>query len=106
MPIWRQPVHNPASAKAAPPAAQYDLTGEDLLSGRRFRQSGTASWDHSIGSVGYAGISPDCLRAKELGNAYFAGHLVGADSVVYGSILVMGAAFSIGEVAGKAAFES
>jgi hypothetical protein len=36
---------------------------------------------------------------------YYAGRLIGADPIAYGSIRVMGTAFATGEAAGRAAFE-
>lgn len=100
------------------PAARYELTGEDLLSGRR-RDDGIAraAWpieDHSrpgkpvyraIGGEGFADIPLDCLRAKAVDNLFYAGRLIGADSIAYGSVRVMGTAFATGEAAGKAAAE-
>lgn len=99
------------------PPARYDLTAEDLLTGRQ-RPDGVAKavWpieDHtipgkpaysSIGGEGYADIPLDCLRAKGLENVYYAGRLIGADPIAYGSIRVMGTAFATGEAAGRAAF--
>ena len=97
------------------PAARYELTAEDLLSGRR-RGDGVAraAWpieDHSvpgkpiyreIGGEGFADIPLDCLRAKDVDNLFYAGRLIGADPLAYGSIRVMGTAFATGEAAGKA----
>ena len=98
------------------PAARYELTGEDLASGRR-RADGVAkaAWpmeDHSvagrpvyhpIGGEGFADIPLDCLRAKGLDNLYFAGRTIGADDRAYASIRVMGTAFATGEAAGRRA---
>ncbi len=91
------------------------MTAEDLLSGRR-RGDGVAraAWpieDHSvpgkpiyreIGGEGFADIPLDCLRAKDVDNLFYAGRLIGADPLAYGSIRVMGTAFATGEAAGKA----
>lgn len=96
------------------PPARYELTGEDLASGRR-RPDGVAraAWpmeDHSvagkpvyrsIGGDGFADIPLDCLRAKGLDNLYFAGRTIGADDMAYASIRVMGTAFATGEAAGR-----
>jgi glycine/D-amino acid oxidase-like deaminating enzyme len=101
------------------PPARYELTAEDLLTGRQ-RPDGVAkaAWpieNHtvpgkpvytSIGGDGYADIPLDCLRAKGLDNVYFAGRLIGADSVAYGSVRVMGTAFATGDAAGRAAANS
>lgn len=100
------------------PQARYTLTEQDLLTGRQ-RSDGVAKavWPienhaipgnpvyHSIGGEGYADIPLDCLRAKGLENVYFAGRLIGADPVAYGSIRVMGTSFATGEAAGRAASE-
>ncbi|MFD1697036.1 FAD-dependent oxidoreductase [Roseibium aestuarii] len=96
------------------PPARYELTGEDLLTGRQ-RPDGVAraAWpieDHSvpgkpvykpIGGAGYADIPLDCLRAKGLENLCYAGRVIGADSAAYASIRVMGTAFATGEAAGR-----
>jgi glycine/D-amino acid oxidase-like deaminating enzyme len=96
------------------PQARYELTGEDLLTGRK-REDGVAraAWpieDHSvpgkpvyrsIGGDGYADIPLDCLRAKGLENLCYAGRVIGADSAAYASIRVMGTAFATGEAAGR-----
>ncbi len=96
------------------PQARYELTGEDLLTGRK-RSDGVARavWpieDHSvpgkpvyksIGGDGYADIPLDCLRAKGIENLCYAGRVIGADSTAYASIRVMGTAFATGEAAGR-----
>ncbi|MBO0347449.1 FAD-dependent oxidoreductase [Roseibium sp. CAU 1637] len=96
------------------PPARYELTGEDLLTGRQ-RADGVAraAWpieDHSvpgkpvyrpIGGAGFADIPLDCLRAKGLENLCYAGRVIGADSTAYASIRVMGTAFATGEAAGR-----
>lgn len=96
------------------PQARYELTGEDLLTGRR-RPDGVAraAWpieDHSvpgkpvyrsIGGEGFADIPLDCLRAKGIDNLCYAGRVIGADSAAYASIRVMGTAFATGEAAGR-----
>ena len=98
------------------PAARYELTGEDLKTGRQ-REDGVAkaAWpmeDHSlagrpkytpIGGAGWASIPLDSLRAKGLDNLFFAGRTIGADPSAYASVRVMGTAFATGEAAGKAA---
>jgi glycine/D-amino acid oxidase-like deaminating enzyme len=101
------------------PPARYELTREDLLTGRQ-RPDGVAraAWpieDHavpgkpvyeSIGGAGYADIPLDCLRAKGLDNLYYAGRTIGADAAAYASVRVMGTAFATGEAAGRAAAQS
>lgn len=98
------------------PKSRYRLTGEDLLCGR-VREDGVAraAWPaeihkeignpiyHSIGGAGYAHIPLDSLRASELDNLYFAGRIIGADDIAFGSVRVMGTAFASGEAAGVAA---
>ncbi len=96
------------------PPARYELTADDLLTGRQ-RPDGVAraAWpieDHSvagkpvyksIGGDGYADIPIDCLRAKGIDNLCYAGRVIGADSLAYASIRVMGTAFATGEAAGR-----
>ncbi|SFP77358.1 FAD-dependent oxidoreductase [Tranquillimonas alkanivorans] len=98
------------------PAARYEMTAEDILSGRQ-REDGVAraAWPvelhgaagkpvyHSIGGPGFASIPLDALRAKGLDNLYLAGRVIGADPIAYGSTRVMGTAFATGEAAGIAA---
>ena len=98
------------------PPARYELTGEDLRTGRQ-REDGVARavWpieDHTIpgqpvyqpiGGAGFADIPLDCLRAKGVANLFYAGRTIGADALAYASIRVMGTAFATGEAAGKAA---
>ncbi len=98
------------------PPARYDLTSEDLRTGRQRSDSvAKAAWPiedhsepgkpvyHSVGGDGFADIPLDCLRAKGLDNVFYAGRLIGADDMAYGSIRVMGTAFATGEAAGRAA---
>ena len=101
------------------PAARYDLTWEDLTTGRQ-REDGVAkaAWpmeDHSvagrptyapIGGEGWASIPLDALRAKDIDNLYFAGRVIGADDRAYASIRVMGTAFATGDAAGAAAAQN
>jgi len=98
------------------PPARYDLTADDLRTGRQRSESiAKAAWPiedhsvpgkpmyHSIGGDGFASILLDCLRAKGMDNVFYAGRLIGADDMAYGSIRVMGTAFATGEAAGRAA---
>lgn len=101
------------------PPARYDLTGQDLLTGRR-REDGVAlaAWpieDHSvpgkpayrsIGGDGTADIPRDCLRAEGVDNLWYAGRCIGADPQAYASIRVMGTAFATGEAAGREAYSA
>ena len=97
------------------PPARYELTREDLLTGRQRADAvARAAWpieDHSvpgkpkyqaIGGAGYADIPLDSLRAKSLDNLYLAGRTIGADEFAYASVRVMGTAFATGEAAGRA----
>lgn len=98
------------------PKARYQLTADDLLTGR-LREDGVAraAWPaevhtdsgnpvyHSVGGAGYAHVPLDALKAAELDNLYFAGRVIGADDLAFGSIRVMGTAFATGEAAGVAA---
>lgn len=98
------------------PKARYRLTGDDLLQGQ-LRDDGVAraAWPaevhadtgnpvyHSVGGNGYAHIPLDALRAAELDNLYFAGRVIGADDLAFGSVRVMGTAFATGDAAGVAA---
>ena len=98
------------------PPARYDLTAEDLRTGRQ-RSDGVAkaAWPiedhsepgkpvyHSVGGDGFADIPLDCIRAKGLDNVFYAGRLIGADDMAFGSIRVMGTAFATGEAAGRSA---
>ena len=95
------------------PPARYDLTFEDLATGRR-RPDGVAraGWPmedhseagrpvyHAIGGEGFADIPLDSLRVKNLDNLYLAGRTIGADDRAYASIRVMGTAFATGEASG------
>ncbi|MDE4275033.1 FAD-dependent oxidoreductase [Phaeobacter gallaeciensis] len=98
------------------PAARYELTGEDIATGRqRDDEVAKAAWpmeDHTVpgqpiytpvGGTGCASIPLDALRAKGVDNLYFAGRTIGADPMAYASIRVMGTAFATGEAAGRAA---
>lgn len=98
------------------PEAQYSLTGEDLTTGKLCEDGiARAAWPaelhtevgnpkyHSIAGQGYAHIPLTCLQSKNIRNLYYAGRLIGADKLAYGSIRVMGTAFATGEAAGVAA---
>lgn len=98
------------------PKARYQLTGDDLMSGR-LREDGVAraAWPaelhtqsgkptyHPIGGKGYAHVPLDSLRSMEIDNLYYAGRIIGADDLAFGSIRVMGTAFATGEAAGVVA---
>lgn len=98
------------------PAARYEMTGEDVVSGR-LREDGIAraAWPielhgeagkpsyTSIGGKGYCHVPYDSIRAKGLDNLWYGGRVIGADPNAYGSIRVMGTAFATGQAAGVAA---
>lgn len=98
------------------PAARYELTGEDVVTGRQ-RTDGIAraAWPielhgeagkpsyHSIGGAGFCHVPYDSIRAKGLDNLWYGGRVIGADPNAYGSIRVMGTAFATGQAAGVAA---
>lgn len=98
------------------PAARYEMTGEDVVSGR-LRDDGIAraAWPielhgeagkpsyTSIGGAGYCHVPYDAIRAKGLENLWYGGRVIGADPNAYGSIRVMGTAFATGQAAGVAA---
>lgn len=98
------------------PEARYSLTSDDLTSGKLCEDGiARAAWPaelhteagkpkyHAIGGQGYAHIPLGCLQSKDIKNLYYAGRLIGADDLAYGSIRVMGTAFATGEAAGVAA---
>lgn len=98
------------------PRACYDITGQDLATGRQRPDSiARAAWPselhgeagkpiyHSVGGPGYASIPLDSLRVRGLENLLLAGRVIGADPVAYGSVRVMGTSFATGEAAGIAA---
>tara|TARA_R110002020_G_scaffold133617_8_gene298098 strand:- start:971 stop:2242 length:1272 start_codon:yes stop_codon:yes gene_type:complete len=98
------------------PAARYEITHEDVVEGR-LREDGVArgAWPielhkeagkplyESIGARGYFHVPLDAVRARGLDNLWYGGRVIGADSLAYGSIRVMGTAFATGEAAGTAA---
>ncbi|OWU84800.1 hypothetical protein ATO6_10800 [Oceanicola sp. 22II-s10i] len=98
------------------PAARYEITHADVLSGRQ-RDDGIAraSWPielHSeagkpvyefIGGRGFYHVPLDAIRAEGIDNLFYAGRVIGADARAYGSTRVMGTAFATGEAAGVAA---
>ncbi|MEQ8294896.1 MAG: FAD-dependent oxidoreductase [Nitratireductor sp.] len=98
------------------PAARYEITYDDVVGGRQ-REDGVAraAWPielhkeagkpfyQSIGADGFFHVPLDAVTARGLDNLWYAGRVVGADSLAYGSIRVMGTAFATGEAAGTAA---
>ncbi|WP_121062528.1 FAD-dependent oxidoreductase [Chachezhania antarctica] len=98
------------------PAARYDVTHDDVLSGRQSDQGvARAAWPielHTeagkpiyefVGGEGFFHVPFDAIRAEGLENLYYGGRVIGADPHAYGSIRVMGTAFGTGEAAGVAA---
>lgn len=98
------------------PAAQDIVTEEDLAQGR-LRDNGIAraAWpmeNHQVigqpefrpvGGAGYGHVPLGALKAKRRDDLFYAGRVIGADPVAYGSVRVMGTAFATGEAAGVAA---
>lgn len=98
------------------PTARYEITHEDVIEGR-LREDGVAraAWPieshkevgrplyQKIGARGYFHVPLDAVRARGVDNLWYAGRVIGADSLAYGSIRVMGTAFATGEAAGTAA---
>jgi len=98
------------------PAARYDLTGEDVVSGRQRDDAiARAAWPielhgeagkpsyTSIGGAGFCHVPYDAIRARGIDNLWYGGRVIGADPNAYGSIRVMGTAFATGQAAGVAA---
>ncbi|WP_158971480.1 FAD-dependent oxidoreductase, partial [Chachezhania sediminis] len=98
------------------PAARYEVSHADVLAGQRTQDGiARAAWpieNHTeagkpiyefVGGEGYFHVRYDAVRAQGLDNLYYAGRVIGADSMAYGSIRVMGTAFATGEAAGVAA---
>ena len=98
------------------PTARCEVTRADILEGRQ-RSDGVArgAWPmelhgeagkpvyERVGGQGYFHIPLDALHARDLGNLWYAGRVIGADPHAYGSTRVMGTAFASGEAAGVAA---
>ena len=98
------------------PAARAEVGHSDVVEGR-LRADGIAraAWPielHSeagrpvyerVGGAGYYHIPLDALHAHGLDNLWYAGRVIGADPVAYGSTRVMGTSFASGEAAGTAA---
>jgi len=96
---------------------QYELTGEDVLAGRKFEDSigegcfpvdihdpdtGQASF-MEIGDDGSFGIPIGCLIPKGFQNLLVAGRCISVDSVAHATTRNMGACLVTGEAAGVAA---
>ncbi|MFP4275183.1 MAG: FAD-dependent oxidoreductase, partial [Paracoccaceae bacterium] len=98
------------------PAARAEVAHADVLEGR-LRADGIAraAWPielhgeagrplyERVGGAGYYHVPMGAIRAEGLENLWYAGRVIGADPMAYGSIRVMGTAFATGEAAGTAA---
>jgi hypothetical protein len=98
------------------PAAGAEVTRDDVITGR-LRADGIAraAWPielhgeagrplyERVGGAGYYHVPYGAICAQGLGNLWYAGRVIGADPMAYGSIRVMGTAFATGEAAGVAA---
>ncbi|WP_123024507.1 FAD-dependent oxidoreductase [Mycolicibacterium stellerae] len=98
-------------------AGKYQLTGEDVATGRRqpdhtVARGGWPMEDHSQpGVTSHRGIRSDSwydipygtIESSHHENLWAAGRLVDADAMAYSSVRVMGTAFATGHAAGVAA---
>ncbi|UYV38137.1 FAD-dependent oxidoreductase [Rhodobacteraceae bacterium D3-12] len=98
------------------PAARYEVRHADVVAGRLHAdgvaraawpielhsEAGKPIYEH-VGGAGYYHIPLDALRAQGLENLWYAGRVIGADPMAYGSTRVMGTAFASGEAAGVGA---
>jgi glycine/D-amino acid oxidase-like deaminating enzyme len=98
------------------PAARYEICHDDVVAGKLrpdgvaraawpielHSQAGKPIYEH-VGGSGYYSIPLDALQAQGLDNLWYAGRVIGADLLAYGSTRVMGTAFATGEAAGVAA---
>lgn len=95
---------------------EYILTGEDVLSGRKFHDGVVKSswpielWERDKGPT-YGYLEPGdwyeiplrCLKSRNIKNLYCAGRCISASREALGSARVMGTCISLGEQAGLAA---
>ena len=97
---------------------EYVLTGDDLLTGRRFDDEiALATWPMEFRETTKgpklrfpqrnqpAGIPLRCLIPKGLKRIFVAGRCISTDHEAQASIRVMGTCFSTGEAAGRSAYE-
>lgn len=98
------------------PAARAEVTRTDVREGR-LRDDGIAraAWPielhgeagrplyERVGGAGYYHVPYGAICAEGVDNLWYAGRVIGADPMAYGSIRVMGTAFATGEAAGVAA---
>jgi len=98
---------------------EYVLTGEDLLTGRRFDDEvALATWPMEFRETARgpklhfslenrpAGIPLRCLKPAGIERLFVAGRCISADHEAQASIRVMGTCFATGEAAGRAAARS
>ena len=97
---------------------RYTLTGDDILTGRRFDDEiALATWPMEFRETAKgpklrfpidnraAGIPLRCLQPAEIDRLYTAGRCISADHDAQASIRVMGTCFATGEAAGRAAVQ-
>jgi hypothetical protein len=96
---------------------RYQLTREDVLSGRRFDDAvARASWPIELWDEGQLGATYEyledgetydiplrCLRARDVENLFVAGRCLSASHEALGSVRVIGTCLAAGEAAGRAA---
>jgi hypothetical protein len=94
----------------------YRLTDDDVLSGRtrddgiacgcwpaELHQGSTGPTFQPIGGQGYYHVPLASIRALGVDNLWVGGRAIGCDERAYGSLRVMGTAFTTGQAAGVAA---
>lgn len=97
-------------------AGEYTLTGEDVLSARKFPDGVVKNswpvelWDRERGTVyryvprgDYYEIPFRCLKVKGIGNLLTAGRCISTTREALGSARVMGTCMAMGDAAGRAA---
>lgn len=97
-------------------AGRYTLTGDDVLTGRRFAEEAAVSaWPVELrekaGNVRFrfpeegrpCGIPADALRSRDLPNLLAAGRCISATHEAHAAIRVIGTSLATGEAAGKEA---
>jgi len=96
---------------------RYELTREDVLSGRKFEDAvARGSWPIELWKEGRPGATYEyledgqsydiplrCLQAQDLGNLFVAGRCLSASHEALGSARVIGTCLATGEAAGRAA---
>lgn len=121
VPLWRKAYisHWPVRAGVRESRrwiGDYVLTGDDLLTGRRFDDEiALATWPMEFRETAKgpklrypegnrpAGIPLRCLKPRGIKGLFIAGRCLSADHEAQASIRVMGTCFATGEAAGRAA---